>query len=181
MSEKLMPCPFCGGERIAKHPLANMMVCAGCGVAGPDAVNREVASLAWNTRAQGAAPTGEIVAWGMRFDGGQILDCISPEEHAREEGGYTVPLCIAAPSNAEGPKPDGQDTPLTEKEAATFVNVRTVWSDFAGHFVVDGFGLIRDVEAHHGILPPAPPSSSQEGAGIEDQHDRIMGPLGRFR
>lgn len=50
---------------------------------------------------------GDIVAWGMRSDGGQILDCISPKEHAREEGSYTVPLCIAAlaspaPAQAEG-------------------------------------------------------------------------------
>ena len=31
------------------------------------------------------------VAWGMEKDG-LILDVISPDEHDREEGGYTVPL-----------------------------------------------------------------------------------------
>ena len=33
----------------------------------------------------------EPVAWGMKKDG-IILDVISPDEHDREEGGYTVPL-----------------------------------------------------------------------------------------
>jgi hypothetical protein len=33
----------------------------------------------------------EPVAWGMKKDG-IILDVICPDEHEREEGGYTVPL-----------------------------------------------------------------------------------------
>ena len=32
------------------------------------------------------------VAWGMEREDGLILDVISPDEHEREEGGYTVPL-----------------------------------------------------------------------------------------
>jgi len=34
----------------------------------------------------------EPAAWGMENDDGQIYDCITPEEHAREEGAYTVAL-----------------------------------------------------------------------------------------
>ena len=34
----------------------------------------------------------ETVAWGMEQSDGEILDVITPEEHARLEGGYTVPL-----------------------------------------------------------------------------------------
>jgi hypothetical protein len=37
-------------------------------------------------------PHYEPVAWGMEQPDGDILDVISPEEHARLEGGYTVPL-----------------------------------------------------------------------------------------
>ena len=37
-------------------------------------------------------PHYEPVAWGMAQPDGEILDVISPEEHARLEGGYTVPL-----------------------------------------------------------------------------------------
>jgi hypothetical protein len=33
----------------------------------------------------------EPVAWGMEKDG-LILDVICPDEHEREEGGYTIPL-----------------------------------------------------------------------------------------
>ncbi len=31
-------------------------------------------------------------AWGMEHPDGDIIDVITPEEHAREEGGYTVAL-----------------------------------------------------------------------------------------
>jgi hypothetical protein len=34
----------------------------------------------------------EPVAWGMEQSDGEILDVITPEEHARLEGGYTIPL-----------------------------------------------------------------------------------------
>jgi hypothetical protein len=34
----------------------------------------------------------EPAAWGMENDDGQIYDCITPEEHARQEGQYTVAL-----------------------------------------------------------------------------------------
>ena len=32
------------------------------------------------------------VVWGMEQSDGEILDVITPEEHARLEGGYTIPL-----------------------------------------------------------------------------------------
>lgn len=38
----------------------------------------------------------EPVAWGMKKDG-IILDVICPDEHEREEGGYTVPLYTITP------------------------------------------------------------------------------------
>ncbi len=31
-------------------------------------------------------------AWGMENDDGQIYDCITPDEHAKKEGQYTVAL-----------------------------------------------------------------------------------------
>jgi hypothetical protein len=34
----------------------------------------------------------EPVAWGMLDKDGGIYDSISPEEHNREEGAYTIPL-----------------------------------------------------------------------------------------
>jgi hypothetical protein len=34
----------------------------------------------------------EPVAWGMLDKDGGIYDSISPEEHDREEGSYTIPL-----------------------------------------------------------------------------------------
>lgn len=36
--------------------------------------------------------SNEPVAWGMPRSDGQIMDVITPEEHERAEGGYTVPL-----------------------------------------------------------------------------------------
>lgn len=41
----------------------------------------------------------EPVAWGMpSAAGGFVVDCITPEEHARIEGGYTVPLYTSPPA-----------------------------------------------------------------------------------
>ena len=42
-------------------------------------------------------PEQEPVAWGMQNDGGQIYDCITPMEHLRIEGEYTVPLYASPP------------------------------------------------------------------------------------
>jgi len=36
--------------------------------------------------------TQEPAAWGMEHPDGDIIDVITPEEHAREEGGYRVAL-----------------------------------------------------------------------------------------
>ena len=59
----------------------------------------------WNSEAVKAYETGqgvvlvekpyphyEPVAWGMENRDGDILDVITPTEHARLEGGYKVPL-----------------------------------------------------------------------------------------
>jgi hypothetical protein len=37
----------------------------------------------------------EPVAWGMQNADGQITDVITPEEHDRVEGAYTIPLYTA--------------------------------------------------------------------------------------
>ena len=47
-------------------------------------------------------PEQEPVAWGMpSAAGGFVVDCITPEEHARIEGGYTVPLYTSPPPQQE--------------------------------------------------------------------------------
>jgi hypothetical protein len=49
-----------------------------------------------------AEPQQEPVAWGYRLpEDGRIIDCITPEEHAREPGQYTVPLYAAPQPKAE--------------------------------------------------------------------------------
>ena len=46
-------------------------------------------------------PEQEPVAWGMPRPDGQIVDVITPEEHARVEGDYTVPLYTHPPQRTE--------------------------------------------------------------------------------
>jgi hypothetical protein len=41
------------------------------------------------------------IAWGIPRPDGTIIDCITPEEHAREPGQYTVPLYAAPQPKAE--------------------------------------------------------------------------------
>ena len=37
----------------------------------------------------------EPVAWGWMYEDGRIYDVICPEEHAKAEGEYTIPLYTA--------------------------------------------------------------------------------------
>jgi hypothetical protein len=40
----------------------------------------------------GVEMNNEPVAWGMTWKDGEIYDVISPAQHAKEEGDYTIPL-----------------------------------------------------------------------------------------
>ena len=48
-----------------------------------------------------SADSHQPVAWGLPRKDGTIIDCICPAEHARREGGYTVPLYAAPQPKAE--------------------------------------------------------------------------------
>jgi hypothetical protein len=80
----------------------------------------------------------EPVAWGMPDENGHIYDCISPQEHAFIEGGYTIPL-FATP-------PDAQAR-IAELEAALRECVDLAWIDDSHSVQFDGtvlFGLGYD-------------------------------------
>jgi hypothetical protein len=47
--------------------------------------------------------TEEPVAWGLMDDHGEVYDCVAPSEHAKYEGGYTVPLYTAPPAAQQEP------------------------------------------------------------------------------
>jgi hypothetical protein len=49
--------------------------------------------------------TDQPIAWGMPRPDGTIIDCITPEEHARMPGQYTVPLYAAPQPKAEPQEP----------------------------------------------------------------------------
>ena len=57
MSEKLLPCPFCGEtpwelgtDQFAECRPARVVVCSRCGTRGPVGASREAAIAAWNQR-----------------------------------------------------------------------------------------------------------------------------------
>jgi hypothetical protein len=56
------------------------------------------------------------IAWGMPRPDGTIIDCITPEEHAREPGQYTVPL-YAAPQPKAEPDDGGASADVNETNA----------------------------------------------------------------
>jgi len=62
----------------------------------------------------------EPVAWGMEKDG-VIFDVISPHEHDREEGSYTVPLYTTPQRTWVG---------LTDREIETIYAECNVWDKF---------------------------------------------------
>lgn len=58
MSQKLKPCPFCGGTKVtvasAKHELGRLLffcMCMGCGSKGPSELTEIDAASEWNRRA----------------------------------------------------------------------------------------------------------------------------------
>ena len=81
----------------------------GMALAMPATANKALAALAQIEKMVGSQVP---VAWGMQHTDGAILDVISPEEHAREEGGYVVPLYRAAPVAQQPRCVCGQPTSL---------------------------------------------------------------------
>jgi hypothetical protein len=67
-----------------------------------------------------AQPEQEPVAWGMPGKDGFIFDVICPEEHTREEGGYTIPLYTTPPQR-------------TEQEPVAYINVEKRKLEWAKH------------------------------------------------
>jgi len=81
----------------------------------------------------------EPAAWGMEHPDGDIIDVITPEEHAREEGGYTVAL-YREPQPKREPLTDEQ---ITEGWRALPIRAPMSWSAYEAG--------VRMAEASHGI------------------------------
>jgi len=80
----------------------------------PEAYRHVITSL---RQAIEQAEKQEPVAWGMQNDDGQIYDCITPEEHARLEGEYKVPLYTTPqPTNKESLTVQREWVGLTEED-----------------------------------------------------------------
>jgi hypothetical protein len=89
-----------------------------------------------------AEPQQEPVAWGYRLpEDGRIIDCITPEEHARYEGEYTVPLYAA---------PQPRREPLTDAQIESIVDKSTT-DEYGYDIWCNGKGVARAVELAHGI------------------------------
>ena len=89
-----------------------------------------------------AQPEQEPKVWGLPNANGDILDVISPEEHERLEGGYTVALYT---------KPPQRKQLTVEKlrehwQVAKVLDMTDAEIDFADYVLI-----ARDVEALYGI------------------------------
>ena len=97
---------------------------------------RALWEMAENARELGLdyEPAQEPVAWGMQNDDGRIYDCITPEEHARLEGEYKVPLYTT-------PQPKREWVGLTDEELKPLCDVNHI---IFGAYTVD---FVRSIEA----------------------------------
>ena len=81
--------------------------------------------------------TLQPVAWAMRRPDGLVLDVITPKEHARHAGEYTMPLYASPPA----PVP----APLTEEQ------IDAMWREpMSADWEHREFA--RAIVAHHGIV-----------------------------
>jgi hypothetical protein len=74
-----------------------------------DCLHRVVHCHVRNHRIGYIIMTDQPIAWGMPQPDGAIIDCITPEEHARMPGQYTVPLYAAPQPKAEPQEPVALD------------------------------------------------------------------------
>ena len=101
----------------------------------PDHIWEAIKSL---RQAIAEAEKQKPAAWGIENKDGQIYDSITPEEHAREEGKYTVALYR---------EPQPKREPLTDEQAFKLVEQNHRMEEYAEAAVQ----LIRKTEAAHGI------------------------------
>ena len=102
-----------------------------------------------------AQPEQAPVAWGLPGSDGFIFDVISPEEHTREEGGYTVPLYTTPPQPKE-----------PEQEPVIFLKEWSDWRDMVvvnimRHGSIDKH-LARELANHFQSMTPQPKEQEQE-------------------
>lgn len=100
----LEPCPFCGSSDVRNvssnfagpsnhlHSGDKLFAvnCGDCGASVPNRYRNDLVISAWNRRTS-AGPLRPL-AFGRSEVNGDILQCITPAEHAKCEGHYTVPL-----------------------------------------------------------------------------------------
>lgn len=113
MSDKLLPCPFCGGEALLERRGSRrkscLVACTNCGVRHESADEDERSGESWNTRAalaQGAEERREPVAWlYTRPDGFETAHGDAeqyPADILASEGIAVTPLYAAPPAAAQG-------------------------------------------------------------------------------
>jgi Lar family restriction alleviation protein len=110
MTEKLLPCPFCGGEASVRTVLRVLARCEMCGSegqsfsmvdAGVEAASDQ-AIAAWNRRTP--APEGEVVAWRYRYPNDPTWHLTASYQQAHDKT-YEVEALAplpAAPTPADG-------------------------------------------------------------------------------
>ncbi len=73
----------------------------------------------------------EPAAWGMENDDGQIYDCITPEEHAKKEGQYTVALY-------REPQPNVTTSDMKQKHVDKTAKQRHEWVGLTPEVIEQG-------------------------------------------
>jgi hypothetical protein len=75
---------------------------------------------------------GEPVAWAMKDKDGNFYDCISPEEHDRHEGSYTIPL-YTHPADVDAIDTSEQyvDKTQNNRHELTDEEIALTWNEFS--------------------------------------------------
>ena len=170
MSEKLLPCPFCGGEaRLTAAMGETWMRCIDCNAGSEMSGSHALAIAAWNRRTP--APEGEVVAWRYRQRSGAGGWAVSLEDMSDWPNLICEPLYAALrPTDtgwrdiATAPR-DGTDCILWDRNHARFGSWRVdegfaskepMWLDDSYDDYSSGFASNPLEPTHWMPLPPAP-------------------------
>lgn len=128
----LLPCPFCGCERIQERGFRRFE-CPACRAEGPPMKTRAEAITAWNTRSEGPQPPAEVVTQARKLLSQVRSGAIDPRPAAEALGlRFDQDVLTAILEAASGPQPPAVKVEEGMRRRVREILRRTITGDYVG-------------------------------------------------